>query len=190
MLKNYSYFYISWLVREICLATSFCKHLADHYFCFCLQENVCNFTCEWILRNARIFKCIIKRSKAFVGNKAKGQISKWSTPNFLKNEHFLSPNTWVCDSGDKKCLFFGKLGAVCFLVTPVLRFALLPYYQSLGMFHMSKYFLRTSQGQNKVFPIISEAQRCQPPCFPIPTTLSIFPFWEFLQLFQPLIEIG
>ena len=35
----------------------------------------------------------------------------------------------VCVSGNKKCLFFGKFGGLCFLVTPVLRFALLPYYR-------------------------------------------------------------
>ena len=29
-------------------------------------------------------------------------------------------------SGGKKCLFFGKFGVLCFLETPVLRFALLP----------------------------------------------------------------
>ena len=27
----------------------------------------------------------------------------------------------------KKCSFFGKFGVLCFLVTPNLRFALLPY---------------------------------------------------------------
>ena len=32
-------------------------------------------------------------------------------------------------SGGKKCLFFGNFGMFCFLETPVLRFALLPYYQ-------------------------------------------------------------
>ena len=31
--------------------------------------------------------------------------------------------------GDKKCSFYGKLGPLCFLVTPALRFALLPYYR-------------------------------------------------------------
>ena len=31
----------------------------------------------------------------------------------------------VCVSGGKKCLFFGKFGKLCFLATPVLRFALL-----------------------------------------------------------------
>ena len=55
-----------------------------------------------------------------IGNKAKGRISKrvfqkkQRTPNFPKNE--------------KKCSFFGKFGVLCFLETPVLRFALLPYY--------------------------------------------------------------
>ena len=33
----------------------------------------------------------------------------------------------VCVSGGKKCLFFGNFGVLCFLETPVLRFALLPY---------------------------------------------------------------
>ena len=35
----------------------------------------------------------------------------------------------MCVSGGKKCLFFGKFGVLCFLETPVLRFALLPYYR-------------------------------------------------------------
>ena len=32
-------------------------------------------------------------------------------------------------SGGKKCSFFGKFGVLCFLETPILRFALLPYCQ-------------------------------------------------------------
>ena len=32
-------------------------------------------------------------------------------------------------SGGKKCLFFRNFGMLCFLETPVLRFALLPYSQ-------------------------------------------------------------
>ena len=32
-----------------------------------------------------------------------------------------------CVSGVKKCSFFGNFGVLCFLETPVLRFALLPY---------------------------------------------------------------
>ena len=33
--------------------------------------------------------------------------------------------------GNKKCSFFGKFGVLCFLKTPVLRFALLPYYRRI-----------------------------------------------------------
>ena len=32
---------------------------------------------------------------------------------------------YVCVPGGKKCLFFGNFGVLCFLKTPVLRFALL-----------------------------------------------------------------
>ena len=55
---------------------------------------------------------------------------KQSTPNFPKNEHFLPPDkhAYVDVSKGKKCSFFGKLGVLCFLKRPVLRFALLPYY--------------------------------------------------------------
>ena len=60
-----------------------------------------------------------------------GVSRKQSTPNFQENEHFLPPNTHRCVSvsGGKKCSFFGKFGVLCFLETPVLRFALLPYYR-------------------------------------------------------------
>ena len=63
-----------------------------------------------------------------------GVSRKQSTPNFPKNEHFLPPHThrYVCVSGGKKCSFFrkfGKFGVLFFLEKPVLRFALLPYYQ-------------------------------------------------------------
>ena len=42
-------------------------------------------------------------------------------PKFSKNKHFLPP-----DRG-KKCLSFRNFSVLCFLETPVLRFALLPY---------------------------------------------------------------
>ena len=34
-------------------------------------------------------------------------------------------------SGGKKCSFFEKFGVLCFFETPVLRFALLPYYRRI-----------------------------------------------------------
>ena len=36
---------------------------------------------------------------------------------------------YVCVSEGKKCLFYGNVGALCFLETPVLKFVLLPYYR-------------------------------------------------------------
>ena len=45
-----------------------------------------------------------------------------------KNAKFLEKRK-KCVSGGKKCSFFGKFGVLCFLETPVLRFALLPYYR-------------------------------------------------------------
>ena len=60
-----------------------------------------------------------------------GVSRKQSTPNFQKNKHFLRPDTrtYVCISGGKKCLFFGKFDMICFFFeTAVLGFALLPYY--------------------------------------------------------------
>ena len=46
-----------------------------------------------------------------------------------KNKHFLPPDTYtyMCVLGGKKYLFFVKFGVLCFLVTFVLRFALLLY---------------------------------------------------------------
>ena len=38
-------------------------------------------------------------------------------------------HTYVYVSGGKKCSFFGEFGVLCFLETPVLGFAFLPYYR-------------------------------------------------------------
>ena len=55
-----------------------------------------------------------------------------------KKKHFLHPDThtYVCVSESKKCSFFRKFGAF-FLETPVLRFALLPYYRQINNFFSS-----------------------------------------------------
>ena len=37
----------------------------------------------------------------------------------------------LCITGGKKCSFFGRFGLLCFLETPVLRFAFLHYYQGI-----------------------------------------------------------
>ena len=48
---------------------------------------------------------------------------KQSTLNFPKNEHFLLPETHACVSGGQKSSFLGRFSVLCFLVTPVLKFA-------------------------------------------------------------------
>ena len=55
---------------------------------------------------------------------------KQSTLNFSKNGHFLPPiRTHTCAyRGGKEIPYFGKLNVLCFLITSVLRFAILPYY--------------------------------------------------------------
>ena len=42
---------------------------------------------------------------------------------------FVHSGEIVCVSGGTECSFFGKFVVLCFLVTSVLRFALLPYYR-------------------------------------------------------------
>ena len=62
---------------------------------------------------------------------------------FPKNKHFLPPDrhTYGCVSGGKKCSFFGKFGALCFLETPVLRFALLLHYRRIQLICHSELLL-------------------------------------------------
>ena len=62
-----------------------------------------------------------------VGKKAKGRISKRVFQESKARQNFRKTNKIT--SGGKKCLFFGNFGMLCFLETPVLRFALLPYYR-------------------------------------------------------------
>ena len=104
-----------------------------------------------------------------------GVSRKQSTPNFPKNKHFLSldTHTYVCVSGGKKCSFFGKFGMLCFLKTPVLRFALSPYYrrilsllsilismhlifcfqENLSLHHKNSYFHEKKHLSLKIIPL-------------------------------------
>ena len=43
---------------------------------------------------------------------------------FFSFQDFVLQISWTCDI----FMFFGKFGVLCFLQTPVFRFALLPYY--------------------------------------------------------------
>ena len=76
-----------------------------------------------------------------------GVTRKQSTPHFPKNEHFLPPDThkFVCVSGGKKCSSFGKFDVLCFLVTPVLRYALLPYCGRIDHTYIESFAVAGSQ---------------------------------------------
>ena len=77
---------------------------------------------------------ILQNTLEFVVNKAKGRISKPVCQENKAGRIFRKTNiSYMCVSGKKKCSFFGKFGVLCFLVTPVLKFALLPYYQRIQM---------------------------------------------------------
>ena len=84
-------------------------------------------------------KMMIQFARKFVGNKAKVQISKRVFQENKASQIFQKTNisypdtkTYVCVSGGNKCSFFDKFDVLCFLGTPVLRLALLPYYQRIS----------------------------------------------------------
>ena len=64
------------------------------------------------------------------GESQNGCFKKTKCAKFSEKRAFLTlcSHTYVCKTGGKKCLFFGKFGVLSFLETPVLRFVLLPYY--------------------------------------------------------------
>ena len=74
------------------------------------------------------------RKANIVCNKAKKQISERmlqeNKTQQISKQTFLTP--WYAyvrvRIPGKECSFFSKFDVLCFLVTPVLRFALLPYY--------------------------------------------------------------
>ena len=67
------------------------------------------------------------------GESQNGCFKKAKLAKISENKQVLPPDThtYVCVSRSKKCLFFGNFGVLCFLETPVLRFALLPYYRRI-----------------------------------------------------------
>ena len=74
-------------------------------YCEILRKLVLRKNCEWVL-----LICI-------VGNKVEGRISR----RFFK-ENKTRQIFW---GGGKKCSFFEKTAVLCFLETPVFRFALI-----------------------------------------------------------------
>ena len=80
---------------------------------------------------------MFKQEPYFVGNEAKGRISKRVFQENKARQIFRGTN--ICYrlirtrtfayQGLRNVLFFGKFGVLCFLKTPVLRFVFLYYYR-------------------------------------------------------------
>ena len=68
-----------------------------------------------------------------IKQKSESQNGCFKKINHAKFSQKQTLNKYLRVSGGKKCLFFGKVGVLCFLETPVLRFALLLYYQQAIM---------------------------------------------------------
>ena len=58
--------------------------------------------------------------------------------NFIDKSSVIRDKTYVCVSVGKKCSFLGTFDVLFFLETPVLRFALLPYYRQNKIFYSFK----------------------------------------------------
>ena len=85
-----------------------------------------------------------------IRNKAKRRISKpvfqenKARQIFRKNEYFLPPDTHKSGyHGVRNVCFFGKFGVFCFLETSILRFALLPCYQSKNSEDISQLYIQS-----------------------------------------------
>ena len=114
------------------------KYKNDCFTLLALDEQACHFYWGklWEITTAVTLLEVNDFIDNFVGYNKTEVTRKQSTPNFPKNKHFLPPGTptYVCISGNKKCSFFRKFGELCFLVTSVLRIALLVYHRRLDEF--------------------------------------------------------
>ena len=90
---------------------------------------------EWTRILLEIFYSAPNYSLHFLGSKAKGRVSKRLLQENMASQIFRKTNisypmirTRLCAYQEgKKWSFFGKFGVLFFLVTPVLRFLLLPF---------------------------------------------------------------
>ena len=83
-------------------------------------------------QNPASFYCVKLRKISSVtrqkGESQNGCFKKTKHAKFSKKRTFFTPSyAHLCILGGK-CSFFGKFGVLCFLETPVLRFALFSYY--------------------------------------------------------------
>ena len=110
-------------------------HFQNNLFKISANKSTCCTTLNlksgvWVIWS--ILSGLIQFHSTVIRQKSKSQnrcFIKQSTSNFPKDEHFLPPDTRRYVSDTK---FFEKFGVLCFLETPVLRFALLPLPTNYG----------------------------------------------------------
>ena len=102
-------------------------------------------------RTAGCFHCFTGciHMSSIIRQKGKSQnrcFKKLKHAKFSEKRTFLIPwyahvgtHTYVCVSRGKKCLFFRNICVLCFLETPVLRFALLAYYRRIWGYIMARF---------------------------------------------------
>ena len=96
-----------------------------------------------VINNHRKQETLIYLMQQFVGNKPKGQISKGCCKKtkhakFKKKKNIFYPlrrKRTCAYQGSQECLFFGKFSVLSFLVSSVMRFALLPYCRQIVFKH-------------------------------------------------------
>ena len=81
----------------------------------------------------------------FVGNKVKRQILKRLFQENKARQTFRKTNISYPLIRTRNVRFFEKFGVLCFLETPVLRFALLPYYQRIVVVCKISFVVRNPQ---------------------------------------------
>ena len=114
-----------------------CKYLKKYQQC----QKIFHFYTPWKRQKIKGFltfsKGIEMENLSVIRQKGESQngcFKKKKHVKFSEKQTFLTPwYTHVCVLGGKKCSFFGKFDVLCFLETPVSRFALLPYYRWIGL---------------------------------------------------------
>ena len=109
--------------------------LASFSGVFLLQEiQVFSQHCLWGSEKVKLrLRCHVLYSSSAIRQKGKPQngcYKKIRHVKFFESRRFTpDTHTHLCVWGGRKCLVFGKLRLLFFLLKPVLRFALLPYYR-------------------------------------------------------------
>ena len=139
-------------------------------------------TLEKLFKNFWEIQKLISVSKSLANLKT--EVSrKQNMPNFPKNEHFLSPDTHVCVLRGKKYSFFKKIGVLCFLEIPVLRFTILPYYQrNIRLFYCNS--LKKEIQPQVIFSWILTNFHKLLCCSVQPGDCFFYLFWKYLKLFD------